>query len=147
MNMTRFLVPVAAVAGLAPVAAPQAGLPRDGPVRLPAFPGAEGFGAVAKGGRGGRVIKVTTLKPDGPGSLSAACREAGPRVVVFDVSGVIEGDVLIEHGEISILGQTAPGAGVTIAGSLKTRYRAGRDIDDLVIRFLRVRPLNARGAS
>ena len=93
---------------------------------LPAFPGAEGFGAVAKGGRGGRVIKVTNLQADGPGSLQAACREKGPRIIVFDVSGVIEGDVLIEHGEVSILGQTAPGAGITIAGSLKTRYRAGR---------------------
>jgi hypothetical protein len=66
---------------------------------------------------------------------------------VFDVSGVIEGDVTIEHGEISILGQTAPGAGITIAGGLRTRYRAGRAIDDLVIRFLRVRPPAATGAS
>jgi hypothetical protein len=102
---------------------------------------------VAKGGRGGRVLKVTNLRPDGPGSLAAACREQGPRVVVFDVSGVIEGDVLIEHGDLTILGQTAPGAGVTIAGSLKTRYRAGRAIDDLVIRFVRVRPPRAAGAS
>src|SRR5262245_3713532 len=115
--------------------------------RLPAFPGAEGFGAVARGGRGGRVIKVTNLRADGPGSLQAACREKGPRVIVFDVSGVVAGDVLIEHGEVSILGQTAPGAGVTIAGSLKTRYRAGRAIDDIVIRFLRVRPPKATGAS
>jgi pectate lyase len=57
---------------------------------LPSFPGAEGFGAVAKGGRGGRVIKVTTLRPDGPGSLQAACRERGPRVIVFDVSAAVE---------------------------------------------------------
>jgi pectate lyase len=114
---------------------------------LPAFPGAEGFGAIAKGGRGGRVIKVTSLRPDGPGSLQAACREKGPRVIVFDVSGVIEADVTIEHGEVSILGQTAPGAGITIAGSLKSRYRAGHPIDDLVIRYLRVRPPKAVGAS
>jgi hypothetical protein len=114
---------------------------------LPTFPGAEGFGAVAQGGRGGRVIKVTNLKADGPGSLQAACREAGPRIVVFDVSGVIEGDVTIEHGQISIFGQTAPGAGITIAGSLKTRYGARRPIDDVVIRFVRVRPPNAAGAS
>lgn len=114
---------------------------------LPAFPGAEGFGAIAKGGRGGRVVKVTTLRGDGPGSLQAACREKGPRIIVFDVSGVIEGDVLIEHGEISILGQTSLGAGITLAGTLKTRYRAGRAIDDVVIRYLRVRPPNATGAS
>jgi pectate lyase len=114
---------------------------------LPAFRGAEGFGAIAKGGRGGRVIKVINLNPAGLGSLQAACAEQGPRTIVFDVSGVIEGDVTIEHGDVSILGQTAPGAGITIAGSLKTRYRARQPINDLVIRFLRVRPLDARGAS
>jgi pectate lyase len=114
---------------------------------LPAFPGAEGFGAIAKGGRGGRVIKVTNLRSEGPGSLQAACAEEGARTIVFAVSGVVEGDVTIEHGNVSILGQTAPGAGVTVAGSLKTRYRARQPIDDLVIRLLRVRPPNARGAS
>jgi pectate lyase len=114
---------------------------------LVAFPGAEGFGAVAKGGRGGRVIKVTNLNADGPGSLQAACGEEGPRTIVFEVGGVIEGNVVIEHGDVSVLGQTAPGAGITIAGSLMTRYRARQPINDLVVRFLRVRPLNARGAS
>src|SRR5262245_38927551 len=114
---------------------------------LPAFPGAEGFGAFAKGGRGGRVIVVTSLKSNGPGSLQEACAAEGPRTIVFAVSGVIEGDVVIEHGELTILGQTAPGAGITIAGSLKTRYRARQPIDDLVVRFLRVRSANARGAS
>lgn len=117
------------------------------PNQLSAFPGAEGFGAIAKGGRGGRVIKVTNLRASGPGSLQAACSERGPRIVVFDVSGVVEGDVLIEHGELSIFGQTAPGAGITIAGSLKTRYGSRHAIDDLVVRFLRVRPPNATGAS
>ena len=91
---------------------------------LPAFPGAEGFGSIAKGGRGGRVIKVTSLIADGPGSLQEACAAQGARVIVFDVGGVIEGHITIEHGDISILGQTAPGVGITIAGSLKTRDRA-----------------------
>ena len=113
---------------------------------LPAFPGAEGFGAVAKGGRGGRLIKVSNLKANGPGSLQAACGERGPRTIVFDVSGVIEGNVVIEHGEVSILGQTAPGAGITIAGSLMTRYRPREPINDVVVRFVRVRPPKARGA-
>jgi hypothetical protein len=121
--------------------------PLPGAEPLPTFPGAEGFGATTPGGRGGRVIKVTTLKADGPGSLQAACREKGPRVVVFDVGGVIEGEILIEYGELTILGQTAPAPGVTIAGSLKSRYRAGRAIDDIVIRFVRIRPPRASGAS
>ena len=88
--------------------------------KLPAFPGAEGFGAGSVGGRGGRVIKVTNLNTRGPGSLQAACSAEGPRIVVFDVSGVIPGDVVIEHGRISIMGQTAPGTGVTIEGMLST---------------------------
>jgi hypothetical protein len=113
---------------------------------LPAFPGAEGFGARTPGGRGGRVIKVTNLARRGPGSLQAAVSARGPRIVVFDVSGVIPGNVTIEHGRISVLGQTAPGAGITIAGSLSTRYNAREPINDVVVRFLRVRPPDARGA-
>jgi len=93
------------------------------------------------------VIVVTSLKGSGPGSLQEACAAEGPRTIVFATSGVIERDVVIEHGDLTILGQTAPGAGVTIAGSLKTRYRARQPIDDLVVRFLRVRSANARGAS
>ncbi|MCG8126040.1 MAG: hypothetical protein N0E55_19060, partial [Candidatus Thiodiazotropha taylori] len=56
---------------------------------LPAFPGAEGFGAVSVGGRHGKVIRVTNLNADGPGSLQAAASASGPRIVVFDVAGVI----------------------------------------------------------
>ena len=113
---------------------------------LPAFPGAEGFGAQSTGGRSGQVIKVTNLHDRGPGSLHAACRVKGPRIVVFDVSGVIPGDVVIEHGRISIMGQTAPGAGVTIEGMLSTRYNSPQPIDDVVVRFLRVRPSAAGGS-
>lgn len=83
---------------------------------LPAFPGAEGFGAANPGGRGGRVIKVTNLASSGPGSLAWACTQEGPRIVVFEVSGVIEGDVIVRSGRISILGQTAPGAGTRSRG-------------------------------
>ncbi|MBW8858642.1 MAG: hypothetical protein JF570_02625, partial [Caulobacter sp.] len=56
---------------------------------MTAFPGAEGFGQFSKGGRGGRVIKVTNLNDAGPGSLRAAVEADGPRIVVFDVGGVI----------------------------------------------------------
>ena len=104
----------------------------------PAFPGAIGFGAVATGGRGGRVIHVTTLAGSGPGSLAEAARASGPRYVVFDVSGVIEGDVEITSGDLTIAGQTAPGAGITIHGHLTTSY--GDAISNIVIRHIRVRP-------
>ncbi|MFH1070733.1 MAG: pectate lyase precursor [Candidatus Glassbacteria bacterium] len=108
---------------------------------LPAFPGAEGFGAANPGGRGGRVIKVTSLASSGPGSLAWACSQEGPRIVVFEVSGVIEGDVIVRSGRISILGQTAPGAGITIKGMLRSAVeRRGEKIEDIVVRFLRVRP-------
>jgi hypothetical protein len=107
---------------------------------LPAFPGAEGFGAKSIGGRGGRVIKVTNLNAAGPGSLQAACEAPGPRIVVFAVSGVIKGDVSIKHPRITIAGQTAPGAGITIEGMLKNPYRIQPNLHDVTIRYLRVRP-------
>jgi hypothetical protein len=108
-----------------------------------AFPGAEGFGAVTAGGRGGRVLKVTNLNPKGPGSLNAACAAEGPRIVVFEVSGVIRGNVWIRHPKITLAGQTAPGAGITIEGMLHTTYPDGAD--DIIIRFLRVRPRKKAG--
>ncbi len=109
--------------------------------KLPAFPGAEGFGAVSKGGRGGKVIKVTNLNAKGPGSLQWACKQRGPRIVVFDVSGVIDGNLNIKHGQITIAGQTAPGAGITVHG----RARCHGPMKDVVVRFLRIRPKPPRG--
>jgi pectate lyase len=107
---------------------------------LPAFPGAEGFGAVATGGRGGDVVVVTTLEATGEGSLGAAldpdvCR---PRIVVFRVSGVIEGDLDLACGDLTIAGQTAPGAGITIRGRIDG-YDASPG-GNLIIRHIRVRP-------
>src|SRR6185295_101742 len=112
-------------------------------VALKAFPGAEGWGAVSRGGRGGRVIKVTNLNAKGPGSLAEACAADGPRIVVFDVSGVIRGDVRITKPYITIAGQTAPGAGITVEGIVSS-YNYG--VNDIVIRHLRVRPRRASGA-
>jgi len=106
---------------------------------LPAFPGAEGFGAAASGGRGGRVITVTNLNASGPGSLADAVCQPGPRIVVFRVSGEIKGDIFICEGNLTIAGQTAPGAGITIRGRLYSYDRQG--IDNIIIRYLRVRPL------
>ena len=70
---------------------------------VPAFPGAEGYGALARGGRGGTVIAVTNLNDSGPGSLRAACEAKGPRIVVFKVSGTIDADVKISNDFITIL--------------------------------------------
>ena len=116
---------------------------------LPAFPGAEGFGSLTPGGRGGRVIKVTNLNPGGPGSLQEACSAEGPRIVVFDTSGVIPGDITIEHNRITIMGQTAPGAGITIKGMFVTPWTEDGSItiEDIVVRFLRVRPDPIPGVS
>lgn len=110
-----------------------------------AFPGAEGFGALATGGRGGRVIKVTNLDASGPGSLQWALDQPGPRIVVFDVSGVIEGDILVPHGDVTIAGESAPGGGITIAGRLTAEY--DESVQNIVVRFLRVRPPPLTGGS
>jgi pectate lyase len=109
-----------------------------------AFPGAEGFAAMVTGGRGGRVIKVTNLNATGPGSLRDALSQSGKRIIVFDVSGTIRlpsqggkygGILWIENGDVTIAGQTAPGAGITIEGRL---YMSG--ISNVIVRHLRVRP-------
>lgn len=112
--------------------------PDDGGEVL-AFPGARGFAAMISGGRGGQVIKVTTLDASGPGSLAEALGTAGPRIIVFEVSGAIEADVLeIPYGDVTIAGQSAPGAGITIRGRLWAAYEYG--VDNIVVRHVRVRP-------
>lgn len=103
-----------------------------------AFPGAEGFGALATGGRGGRVIKVTNLSSGGPGSLQNALNQNEARIIVFTVSGVIDGDIEVPFGNVTIAGQTAPGAGITIRGRLSGAYQVG--VDNMIIRHIRVRP-------
>src|SRR3982751_4013962 len=85
----------------------------------PAFPGAEGFGAIATGGRGGQVIYVTSLAadPNGQtaGTLNWALRQTGARTVLFKVSGVIHAAANLVHGDATIAGQTSPG-GVIVRG-------------------------------
>lgn len=85
--------------------------------QLPAFPGAEGFGAFVSGGRGGSVLHVTHLNASGPGSLQDAVSQNQPRTIVFDVAGVIDDVVIVEHGDLTIAGQTAPGT-ITLRGLL-----------------------------
>jgi pectate lyase len=113
-------------------------IPSDGEVR--AFPGATGFGAMATGGRGGRVIKVTNLNASGPGSLQEALSARGARIIVFAVSGVIEPRDYFEigSGDVTIAGQTAPGGGITLKGRLYASY--DNRVGNFIIRHIRVRP-------
>src|SRR5262245_34966925 len=108
----------------------------------PAFPGAEGFGAMAVGGRGGQVIEVTTLADAGPGSLRAAIDSSGPRVVVFRVAGTIWLDSRLEvmNPHLTVAGQTAPGGGITIANGSSTKSVMKIASHDVVLRYLRIRP-------
>lgn len=112
---------------------------------LPAFPGAEGFGAVSLGGRGGQVIRVTNLNAAGPGSLQAACEAEGPRIVVFAVAGVIRSDIAIKHSRITIAGQTAPAPGITVVGRLLARPAGPAQVTDVVVQHLRFRPPPTQG--
>jgi pectate lyase len=103
-----------------------------------AFPGAVGAAATTPGGRGGAIVRVTTLAANGPGSLLEAVKAKGPRIVVFEVGGVIdlqESTVRITEPFLTIAGQTAPAPGVTL-------IRGGIDIatHDVVVRHIRVRP-------
>ena len=103
---------------------------------VPAFPGAEGWGAESVGGRGGQVIEVTNLNDSGPGSLRAALEAAGPRTVVFRVGGLIHllTSIDIRNSFITIAGQTAPGSGIILQGAPITIRT-----NDVIIRYLTYR--------
>ncbi|HEY3762504.1 MAG TPA: polysaccharide lyase [Verrucomicrobiae bacterium] len=116
---------------------PWAEKPSDLPqATVPAFPGAEGGGMYSFGGRGGRIFVVTNLADSGPGTLREACESAGPRIVVFNVAGIIhlQKPIFIEAPYITIDGHTAPGNGICIADN-----GIDDNAHDVVIRYLRFR--------
>lgn len=103
---------------------------------MPAFPGAQGGGMYSFGGRGGKVFVVTSLNDRGPGTFREALEAGGPRIVVFNVAGIIHLDerIRIRAPYITISGATAPGDGVCIAGDT-----VEIDTHDVVIRHMRFR--------
>ena len=108
-------------------------LPQAG---IRAFPGAEGGGAWSFGGRGGKVYVVTSLEDDGPGTFREALEAGGPRIVVFNVAGIIKlkSRIRIRAPYITIAGNTAPGDGVCIAGDT-----VELETHDVLIRHMRFR--------
>jgi hypothetical protein len=121
------------------------GYPADA---IPAFSGAQGPGAIATGGRGGDVYHVTMLDPDKSGLLAGSLQygintaPASGRTIVFDVGGTIfvDGQTAndtLRYGKanITIAGQTAPGPGITIAGT-GTKWTG----DNMILRNITIRP-------
>jgi pectate lyase len=106
-----------------------------------AFPGGEGAGAVATGGRGGEVYYVTNLDDSGPGSFREAVSRDN-RIVVFQVSGTInlKSRISISGSNITVAGQTAPGDGICLRGQ-----QLVIDGNNIIVRFLRVRPGDEAG--
>src|SRR5581483_2692975 len=88
---------------------------------FPAFPGAEGMGGGAVGGRFGDVYHVTSTDDSGPGTLRDAVTVSN-RTIVFDISGnlVLQSPLVITNSFLTIAGQTAPGDGVTVIGDMTT---------------------------
>lgn len=116
---------------------PWASRPTDLPqAEIAAFPGAEGGGAYTFGGRGGKVYVVTSLEDNGPGTLREACEQGGPRIIVFNIAGIIKlkTPLIIRAPYITIAGQSAPGDGVCVAGE-----SVWIDTHDVLIRHMRFR--------
>ncbi len=116
---------------------PGAAKPEDLPqAKIPAFPGAWGGGMYSFGGRGGKVLVVTNLDEYGPGSFRWACEQGGPRIIVFNVAGIIRlhDRLSIRAPYVTIDGSTAPGDGICIAGNT-----VELNTHDVILRHLRFR--------
>lgn len=122
--------------------------PPDPPTgALAAFPGAEGFGSLATGGRGGSVVYVTNTNATGPGSLQWAIDQPGAKYILFKVSGLIDTQIHLTNGDVTIAGQTSPG-GITIRGLVTDEspyqdqaVRAPADFaQNWILQHVRIRP-------
>ena len=109
---------------------------------IPAFPGAEGYGAATPGGRGGRILFVDNLHDSGPGSFREAIDTEGPRIILFRTGGLIalKTHIKIQQPFVTIAGQSAPGDGICLkGGSLVVATH------DVIIRHIRSRFGNEHG--
>lgn len=87
--------------------------------QVPVIPGGVGFGMNTPAGRGGAIIRVTNLNDSGPGSLRACVQASGPRYCIFEISGsiVLNSILEISNSNVTIAGQTAPAPGILIRGA------------------------------
>lgn len=100
-----------------------------------AFPSAEGFGALATGGRDGEIYHVTNLNDSGPGSFRDAVSKS-KRLVIFDVGGVIKlASNISVSSDITLAGQSAPGDGIVIYNR-SVSFSGSRNV---IVRHLRFR--------
>ncbi len=111
--------------------------------RQRAFPTAEGFGAGAKGGRGGSVIYVTNLNDSGAGSLRACIDATGPRTCIFRIGGTITlvTPLIVKNPFLTIAGESAPGGGIALKNAVgNPESPLQTNASDLIIRNIRLRP-------
>lgn len=98
----------------------------------------EGWATHTKGGLGGRIVRVTNLNPSGNGSFADAISQSGPRIIVFEVGGIINlngSTISLKNPYVTIAGQTAPGNGITL-------INGGMNIQahDVILQHIRIRP-------